>query len=75
MTWQGRIAVDAKVMGGKPVVRGTRVPVQAIIAALAGGDDIVRVCDQFQLREEDVRAALAYAAEILADERVYALPT
>ena len=75
MTWQERIAVDAKVMGGKPVVRGTRVPVHAVIASLAGGDDIARVCDQFQLREEDVRAALAYAAEILADERVYALPT
>ena len=75
MTWQERIAVDAKVMGGKPVVRGTRVPVQAVIASLAGGDDIARVCDQFQLREEDVRAALAYAAERLADAGVFARHT
>ena len=65
-----RIVVNAKVMGGKPVVRGTRVPVQTIIASLAGGDDVARVCDQFQVSEDDVRAALAYAARVLADERV-----
>ena len=74
MKWQDRIAVDAKVMGGKPVVRGTRVPVQTILASLAGGDDVARVCEQLQVTAEDVRAALAYAAEALADERVYALP-
>ena len=74
MDWKERIAVNPKVMGGKPVVSGTRVPVQSIVAALAGGDDVARVCDQFQIGEEDVRAALAYAAEVLADERVYALP-
>ena len=74
MTWQERIAIDPKVMGGKPVIKGTRVPVQTIIGALAGGDDIPRVCEQFLLKEEDVRAALAYAADVLKDERVSALP-
>ncbi len=72
--WQERIAVDANVMGGKPVIRGTRVPVQTVIACLAGGDDVARVCEQFKLTEGDVRAALAYAAQVLADERLYALP-
>jgi uncharacterized protein (DUF433 family) len=72
MDWHDRIAIDATVMGGKPVVKGTRVPVQSIIASLAGGDDVARVCDQFRITEDDVRAALAYAAETLADERVYA---
>ena len=74
MSWQERIAIDPKVMGGKRVIAGTRVPVQTIIGALAGGDDIPRVCEQFLLKEEDVRAALAYAADVLKDERVYALP-
>ncbi len=73
MKWQDRISIDANVMGGKPVVHGTRVPVQSIIASLAGGDDVARACDQFGIQKEDVHAALAYAAEILADERVYAL--
>ena len=73
--WQERIiVVDPRVMGGKPVIRGTRVPVQAIIASLAGGDDVGRVCDQFRLTEEDVKAALTYAAQVLANERLYALP-
>ncbi len=69
MSWQERIAIDAKVMGGKPVIRGTRVPVETIIASLAGGDDVARVCDQFRLTEEDVRAALAYAAGVLDADR------
>ncbi len=74
MDWRERIAIDPKVMGGKPVIRGTRVPVQSIIASLAGGDDVACVCDQFDVAEEDVRAALEYAADVLGDERVYALP-
>jgi uncharacterized protein (DUF433 family) len=74
MDWQDRIAIDPKVMGGKPVIKGTRVPLQTIIGALAGGDDIPRVCEQFLLAEDDVRAALAYAADVLKDEHVYALP-
>ena len=68
MDWQERIKVDAKVMGGKPVIQGTRVPVQAIVAALAGGDDVARICDQFQVVEADVRAALAYAADHFAGQ-------
>lgn len=75
MTSQDRITIDPNVMGGKPVIRGTRVPVQTVIASLAAGDDVARVCDQFRVENEDVRAALAYAAEMLADERVYALST
>lgn len=38
MKWQDRIiSIDPKVMGGKPVIRGTRVPVQVIVGSLAGG--------------------------------------
>ena len=72
--WQDRIAMDPKVMGGKPVIKGRRVPLQTIIAYLAGGEDVATVCDEFDITEEDVRAALAYAANVLQDERVYALP-
>ena len=74
MEWQERIAIDPKVMGGKPVIKGRRVPLQVIVASLAGGDDITTVCEEFDITEEDVRAALAYAANVLEDERVYALP-
>jgi uncharacterized protein (DUF433 family) len=60
-----RVTVNPKVMGGAPVIRGTRVPVQTIIASLAGGDDVAYVAEQFLLTEEDVRAALEYAAKVL----------
>jgi uncharacterized protein (DUF433 family) len=74
MSWQERIAIDPKIMGGKPVIKGTRVPIQTIIGFLAGGDEVAVVCEQLDITEEDVRAALAYAADLLKDERVYALP-
>jgi uncharacterized protein (DUF433 family) len=61
-------------MGGKPVIKGRRVPVQIIVGALAGGDSIEQVCQDYVLDKEDVLTALAYAAEMLRLERVYALP-
>lgn len=74
MNWKERITIDPKVMGGKPVVKGTRVPLYVIVGALAGGDSIAEVCQGYNITDEDVRAALAYAAEALTDEKVYVLP-
>ncbi len=74
MKWQDRIAVDPDVMGGKPVIRGTRVPVQVIVGSLAGGETIRDVCNAYGVTEDDVLAALAYAAEVLSQESVHALP-
>ena len=69
-----RISVDPKVMVGKPVIRGTRIPVELILRKLAQGipeDDILR--EHPRLQTEDIRAALAYAAEVLAHEDVLPL--
>ena len=74
MDWRERITIDPETMGGKPVVRGTRVPVQVIIGSLAGGMAVDEICREYRVAQEDIQAALAYAAEALADERVYALP-
>jgi uncharacterized protein (DUF433 family) len=49
------------------------VPVQIIVGSLAGGMSITEVCEQYRLNREQVQAALGYAAEVLAEERVYAL--
>ncbi len=72
--WKSRISIDPKVMGGKPVIKGRRVPVETIVGALAGGTTVARVCTAYRISEEDVLAALGYAAEMLRLERVYALP-
>ena len=68
------IVIDAAIQGGKPVIRGTRVPVDAIVRALAAGDDVPTVARDYRLTETQVRAALAYAAEVLGTERAIALP-
>jgi uncharacterized protein (DUF433 family) len=60
-----RIAVDPNICGGVPCIRGTRVPVSVILDALAEGLTPDEVRDHFpQLQPEDIRAALAYAAEL-----------
>lgn len=67
-----RITVDPKVMVGKPVFRGTRIPVALVVRMFAQGipeTDILR--EYPRLGQEDIRAALAYAAEVLADEHVF----
>lgn len=64
MALHPRINIDPAIMGGKPVIKGRRVTVHVILACLAGGDDVATVCDQFDLTEEDVRAALAFAAAL-----------
>jgi uncharacterized protein (DUF433 family) len=72
--WQERIESDEGILRGKPVIRGTRVLVYVVLGSLAGGDSVEGVCEGFRIAEEDVRAALAYAAESVARETVHALP-
>ena len=70
-----RIRTDPTVMVGKPAIRGTRIPVELILRMLAQGipeNDIL--CEYPRLQPEDIRAALAYAARVLAHEDVFPLP-
>jgi len=73
--WKDRINIDSSIQGGKPVIKGTRVPVEVIVGALAGGLSIEDVCREYVIVDEDVRAALGYATEVLSDEIVRALPS
>ena len=67
-----RIVVDPNVRFGKPVIQGTRVPVELVVAKLAGGMTPREVADEYEIAEEDVRAALSYAAGLVAAEEVRA---
>jgi uncharacterized protein (DUF433 family) len=69
-----RIAIDPRICHGKPIIRGTRVPVARVIGYLAGGMTIEDVQKDFDLAPEDVRAALEYAADLLNQERHDSLP-
>jgi uncharacterized protein (DUF433 family) len=67
-----RITLDPGVLAGKPVVRGTRLSVEFVIGLLAEGwrvDDILAAYPH--LTQDDVRACLAYARDLLSAERVY----
>lgn len=68
-----RITVDSKVRFGRPVIEGTRVPVDLLVGKLAGGMTIEHVADEYGVTREDVLAALAYAARLLAEEQVRAV--
>jgi uncharacterized protein (DUF433 family) len=60
-----RIVVDPKIAHVRPVVLGTRVPVDVILGALAGGMEIDETAREFGVEREDVRAAIGYAAKIV----------
>jgi len=64
-----RIVVDPKIAHGKPIIRGTRVPVAVILGALAGGMQIDETAREFGVEREDVRAAIGYAARIVSHNR------
>lgn len=68
-----RIVADPGVRFGKPVVEGTRVPVDLIIGKLSGGLSADDVANEYGLTREDVMAALAYAARTLSDEEIRAV--
>jgi uncharacterized protein (DUF433 family) len=67
-----RIVVDPKIMLGKPVIKGTRLPIEIIVEKVAYGatiDDLRK--DYPFLIEDDIRAALLYAAKRIANEEIY----
>ena len=69
-----RIEINAGVMQGKPVIRGTRVPVELLLRKLAEGATIPDLLDAHpRLSPEDIRAALDYAADTIAHETIVAL--
>ncbi len=69
-----RITINPKVMVGKPVIRGTRVPVELIVRMLSQGLTEGEILREYpRLETEDIRAALAYASQVLAFEEVIPL--
>jgi uncharacterized protein (DUF433 family) len=71
--WKNRIEINAEILAGKPVIKGTRVPIEVIIGGSAGGMTIEEVCQEYRIQVDDVRAALAYAAETLSEEHLIAV--
>ncbi len=76
VTWQERITVDAKVCHGRPCIRGTRIMVSIILDYLKGGQTAEEIRRQYPaLTDDDIRAALGYAAWLAHEEEQQPLHT
>ena len=74
MTITDRIDINPKVMMGKPVIRGTRIPVELILRKISEGATEEDILDAYpKLAREDIRAAAGYAADTLAHEETVLL--
>ncbi len=67
-----RVVLDPKVMAGKPIIRGTRVPVETVVRMLSQGMTEQAILAEYpRLEPDDLRAALAFAAQVLGNDDFY----
>jgi uncharacterized protein (DUF433 family) len=57
-----KIIIDQKIRFGKPTIKGTRITVEEILGALAGGMDFREIEKEYGVKKEDILAAIKYAA-------------
>ena len=70
-----RIEINPEVLLGKPIIRGTRIPVELIIRKLSEGATDADLLEAYpRLTRADIQAALAYAADTLAHETIVLQP-
>ena len=70
--WREHIELNPAVLAGKPIVRGTRLAVEMILDQLAAGETEAALLDAYPgLTADDLHACVAYAADIVRDERVF----
>jgi uncharacterized protein (DUF433 family) len=70
-----RIVIDPAIAHGKPVIRGTRVPVSIVVGSLAGGMTFEEIEREYDLTSADIRAALKFASELVDQESFFSLST
>ena len=69
-----RILIDPNICHGKPVIRGTRMPVSLVLGSLAGGMNAEEIQREYDLNLEDIRAALRFAGSLVDQEQFHPLP-
>ena len=66
-----RVVVDPKICHGKPVIRGTRIPVELLLRKFSEGGSETDILDAYpHLTREDIHAAMRYAADTIAHEEI-----
>jgi len=67
------IETNPEICGGKPVIKGTRIPVKLILELLAKGWTIEDIKEEYELTEEQIREAIKYASHLLESVRIVKL--
>jgi uncharacterized protein (DUF433 family) len=74
MAAHDRIVIDPAIHHGKPVIRGTRLPVTVVVGSLAGGMTFEEIQREYDVTAEDIRAALKFVGELAEQESFHPLP-
>lgn len=73
--WKDRIVTDPDILVGKPTIKGTRISVELILGWLANGWTYEQVIEAYpHITNEDIQAALAYAADRLREDEYLPMP-
>lgn len=73
--WQDRVVIAPDIHHGDPCIRGTRIPVATILGSLADGMTAEEIKEAYpQLTDQDIQAALGYAADVVYDDIIAPLP-
>ena len=67
------IVLNKKIRFGKPTIKGTRITVDEVLGALAGGMSFEEIEREYRIKKADILAALRYATKIISEERVGSL--
>lgn len=65
-----RIVIDKNIRFGRPVIKGTRIPVDLILGKLSGGMSFEELMEEYEVSREDILAALRYAAQVISHEEI-----
>jgi uncharacterized protein (DUF433 family) len=69
-----RIVVDPTIFSGKPIIRGMRISVELVLSLLAQGQSVDEICADYpELEPDDIRACIAYAHAVVANESLDAI--
>ena len=73
MILMNNICIDEKIKGGKPVIKGTRVPVDLILGKLACGMSYEEVMEEYDITQQDIFSALEYASVCISGDEIRAV--
>ena len=69
-----RIVLDPAISHGKPIIRGTRIPITIVIGSLAGGMIFEEIQREYDITADDIRAALRFVGDLAEQESFHPFP-